>query len=151
VASRFFNWYADENGVIVHIDREDAEKRGLSRSDAPQRPSWSGRSREAPAVRGVFMHKEERQEILDKTGRNVDDRNGLDQVYRETGLREAEPGEKCYAQIDALREVAEGASPDPILSLENYDLYGDRAKRKPFNAQERLAYHRQRLGLNMKD
>jgi len=99
-------------------------------------------------VRGVFMHAEERDEIFQKTGVRVSDRNEADRAMRTKGLREAERGEDCYDRFDALRECAEGKRLDDRFGPQSIDLYGDNAKRRPFDAHERYLQHRQRLGLS---
>lgn len=144
-------WYEDEDGEKRHLRSADAEARGLSRCDPPERRRFRGGSACA-YVQTPFMHKEEQREVFLKTGRRVDDKNGMNRVFRETGMREAEKGEACYERFDALRESAEGHELDDRHKLGNLDLYGDYARREargPFNARESFLRNAQKYGLDV--
>lgn len=106
-------------------------------SKAP--PRWS--------TKRIHMTPEEKQEVFLKTGKHVETRDELAKVYRATGLRDAEKGESCYEMFDALTTSASsGSRLDPKHRLESLDLFGEKARRKPFNIHERYEYHRNRLG-----
>lgn len=81
----------------------------------------------ASYFRGITMHQKEREEVYLKTGIRVDSRDGLEAKMSAKGLREMEHGE----------EYCNGGS--------NFDPWGDYARAKPLNIEERLEEHTKRL------
>lgn len=101
-------------------------------------PTWG--------TKRIHMTPEEKAEFFHKTGRRVEYRDEKKAVFRSTGLRDAEKGEDCYERFDALKECAESGKPlDKRHTLGNLDLFGDYAKMKPFDSEDRYRYHVERL------
>ena len=136
-------WVHDGPGRTRRVRREVAEAEGLRVDTRP--PKGLG----ACATQRIHMSPEEKREVFLKTGKRVEYRDELRRVYKETGLRDAEKGEDSYAMFDALKECGETGKPlDKKYALESLDLFGEHAKRKPFDVRERFLQHCQRLGVS---
>ena len=102
----------------------------------PEHPGWGvhecvwchpERRQRVAYFRGITMHQKEREEIFRKTGLRVDSRDGLEEKMAAKGLREMDSGES----------YCNGG--------ESFDPFGDYARAKPLNTEERFEHHVQRL------
>lgn len=132
-------WAHVEPGTIKRVKRSVAKAEGW-RVDR-RKPHKMG----APPGPKLHLTPELKKAFFHQTGKHVDDAGGMAAAFRDTNTRPAEKGEHCYDQFDALKEHAETGKPldDRFKTM---DMYGDIARSEKFNAEERYAYHRARLG-----
>lgn len=96
-------------------------------------------------VRREFMTQRERAEVFNATGVHVEDAAGKRRAFAATGARPAEKGERAYDRWDAFANERSGGGSDRLTSLESVDLWGDEARRKPFDAHEAMRRHEARI------
>lgn len=128
-----FVWVRVAPGRTRRMRKSEAVANGY---EIDRRP---GRGFGSHGVRREFMTQAERTELFNKTGVQVESRADMRAAYRVKGLREAEKGEAAYEQFDSMNA---GVAP-PTESL---DLWGDEARRKPFNAREAYARNLHKYG-----
>lgn len=137
-ASRRMVWARVGPGRTRRMPRSEAEASGYEIDTRPPRGFGVN------GVRREFMNAAEREELFNKTGVRVEDRDDMRKAYKSKDLREAEKGEFAYDQFDALKGNAAPA-------LENYDLWGDEARRPKFDLREAYLRNCQKHGVRPRE
>lgn len=137
---------ADEY-VWAHVEpgRIKRVKRSVAKAEGWRIDRRKGQPLGAPPGPKLHLSPEQKKAFFYQTGKNVDDAGGMAAAFRASNTRPAEKGEACYEQFDALKEHAETGKPLDER-FKTIDLFGDIARSEKFNAEERYAYHRARLG-----
>ena len=143
-------WARVGAGRFRRMLRSEAEERGLEIDKREPLGFGAGFG-----VRREFITQAERREFFLKTGVSVDDRAGMRRYFKDNPhRREAEKGEDCYDQFDALKECAEGKTLDD--KFKRIDLYGDVARgeeaakkwKDPGYVRERFLQHCRASGVD---
>jgi len=138
---------ADDDFVWAHVStgRLKRVRRSVARAEGWRIDRRKGQPLGAPPGPKLHLSPEQKRAFFFQTGKNVDDAGGMSAAFASTGTRPAEKGEACYDQFDALKDHAETGKPlDERFKV--MDMYGDIARSEKFNAAERYAFHRARLG-----